>query len=383
MKLRPFAAVILLVLFAGNASAQERLTPEEMFRWFPAGKYDEINHYDLSVARKQPGFQIYFAEGVNKLENWSNNIVIPTELADNYLSVTAMSTVRLVVYQSEAPRKLGRGAKIAGDKFGYKTYWSNSFGYRMIVLRPQPNKNLNDLLQYSDSVKPTDKLINRRPVYVMDSDKFRGEKVSYYLWITPEQELLICENLELLKKMIAVGSGAEPGVLDDFPYPELLEILPELGPGWTFVTYRPAYNAIKLKAVKDGIDPEEIKAVRDAEKNPDTYIFDSLFENPPRKRTISIFPNKELAKNDYEHRLDYKPQRRFMKDVYAVLAKHNFITLKDNLVSFGSIYTPEYIDAYKKQKAYFQKLREERIKRQQKEAQAAANKSSEQKPQEK
>lgn len=50
--------VFLIIFVSLSTQAQERLTPEEMFRWFPEGKYDRVQHYNLAFARTRPGFEM-------------------------------------------------------------------------------------------------------------------------------------------------------------------------------------------------------------------------------------------------------------------------------------------------------------------------------------
>lgn len=134
--------LLLIIAITTSLSAQEKLTAEEMFRWFPEGKYDEVEHYDLETAQGLPGFH-KFLKGRNKtVARWTHDIQMPSELKDKFSSVTTMTTVRIVVHKGKDAPAMGRGGKTSGARFGDQIYTANSFGIKMITVRTDGNLNL-------------------------------------------------------------------------------------------------------------------------------------------------------------------------------------------------------------------------------------------------
>lgn len=89
--------VIFIITIAASLSAQEQLTPEEMFRWFPEIKFSSFGFYDLSEARKLPGFDKYLKHIAIPLHRNGALFQVPEQLQDKWLSVVRMSSVKLVV----------------------------------------------------------------------------------------------------------------------------------------------------------------------------------------------------------------------------------------------------------------------------------------------
>ena len=363
--------ILILITAAFDLPAQERLTPEEMFRWFPAGKYDAVSHHDLAIASKQPGFQIYFAGGRNSVKGWINSPPMPEELLDKFDSVTTMTTVRIVAYNSQEPRPMGRGGKISSEEIAGKNYFSNSFGFQMVVVRPDHNLELKKLLPGFKSVELIGQTIKEGSVYNFKSSRYRGKEITYYLWLSPEDELLVCEELKLLKKMISAGYGEEPGILADFPYPALLDALPDIGPGWTYASFKPAYKAICMQAEKDGIDTEEIKTHGLKRRKRGDILMDVLFANPPQLRFISVFDKEEDAKEYLAIRNRPRPESKDINDFDRTVNKFTVSSRQRNMVISARIHTPEYIEADNKRRQYWREQSEKR------KAEAAKNKAEE------
>lgn len=200
------------------------------------------------------------------MEEWPGWIYLPEELTDCYTSITSMTTFLVTIYKSEVPPPFGRGSIITGETIDNKTFWSSSIGFKMIVLRPDIEMDLKRLFPFFRTVEPTGQLHRDSAVFRITSAKNQENRVDYFAWISSEGELLLCEDLKLLKKMIATGYGDVSCILEDFPYPSLLDLLPNLGAGLSFDSYKQAFYAICQKAGKDGIDSEVIESYKESNR---------------------------------------------------------------------------------------------------------------------
>lgn len=107
--------LLLIITISCSIQAQEKLTYEEMFRWFPEGKYDSVAHYQLGLLHQHP-YAILYKNATDKpffAQIHPMTIPLQDQLLDDISSITILRDVRYVVYKGKQ-RKFLRGGIQAG-----------------------------------------------------------------------------------------------------------------------------------------------------------------------------------------------------------------------------------------------------------------------------
>ena len=355
MKLRPFAAVILLVLFAGNASAQVQLSPEEMFRWFPAGKYMAASYKNNLAAQNSDGF--HKLKGLDFIHQyWEETLLLPPALKKHWTHLTEMTSVKIVVKMSEKPTQAGRGGVLITYSVNGDKYVVNHFGFALQVINFPEDIKLHKMLSEQREVEKTEDIIKNIPLYFVKDNFRKSSKEDFYLAVAPENVVLSCVSKDHLKRMIQAGYNDIPNVYVDFPFPNLMDMLPSLHDSWQFSSYEASYNALMQKLEKDGVPSSKTEGLGVIPSSINDYIFSS----PPSSLKASL-PDDTFLPSEIMFKAMTEREKVITSGGTSInrkLFKHHYVE------AHLTIYTDEYVA---KQNEILRKARERRDKNQKKE----------------
>lgn len=291
-----FVALIILCisLAASILHAQERLTPEEMFRWFPEGKYDGASFYHLSAVKNLPAYQmISDKEG---LGDWNDSMLLPSILKDRWDYSIEMTNVKIGVLQQETVPRNNKRNRFKQYSIGDKTYVTNHIGYPMQVISFPAELNLIKLINSQRGIIITDEIISGLPVYYDETEKTSvWTPDNYYFCITPENYFLACENLQLLDRMVKTGQYLIPSVMDDFPFPYLLDMFPDLNQQWRINDNTASLNALLIKLEKDEVEQSLIDKMFENKHYLAPSVTDMNYKQEPVERRFTIYENSRDA----------------------------------------------------------------------------------------
>lgn len=303
-------AITLISMFSLSLPAQEQLSFEEMFRWFPEGKYEGITFKDNDAANTMAGFTI-LKDVSYGFVRWDEDVMAPGTLKNHWLNMTQMQSVKVVVSVDGSDKiDAGRGGRVMRYKLGDKLYNANSFGFKMQVINFPPEVDLVALALAQECVRKETEVLGEFQLYFADIENPSKQITDFYFCITPENQILASSSKEMLTKMVAAGSGLQTSVVAEFPFPEARELLPSLNQSWKLMYWGSMLKAIFLKAEKDEVDNSNLDRVRSSLEGMPPRITDYQFSDIPVVRTYHLHSDSESAKKDYSNSKQYEGKRR-------------------------------------------------------------------------
>lgn len=303
MKIRikaiPFI-LVLLVTFTVTAQ-EEKLSALDILKWFPLDTYESISHVDEESVEKAASKETLVK--INDRYDFAKSYLpLPPPMKNNYSSFTTALKVKLLVYEYTSPKQKGKrpAGKMAAMIVGDKAYAAESTGFHLGVYRFADLDSLIKEAEKAGHITPTTDLFDKRYIYKTSANIFKRQ-ASLFLYPSVFQELLVCENLNILKKMIATGYGNEANILDEQEFTELADIIPDLGPCWDWMTFSLHWKVILNKAEKEGAAQEEIDKRRD--ENEKRALWQLTSHDLGREyvqKEIQSFADDDFARAQYE-----------------------------------------------------------------------------------
>lgn len=279
-------SVALLFLVLNVSWGQEAETADSIFKWFPQGSYLSMNHRNfasLKLGKAYPLYEKYVQQtggviigddekkkpeksdkAVKSLKKIAFSIheggfyfgldsKLPKQFEEGLLSSTKarysifekvenIEELHDIQEQNKESGKKSSTTMImmaeATSKDGEEPAVSNMTimmdnGATMTVHRfLNLAENIDAALKEGTLVR-TGKKIAGKPVYSFANQEKGDRSAKLFAWTTPENELLVCDNLKLLREMIKAGNGDTMRLLDDEDYVDLVQLLPDLGSSWS------------------------------------------------------------------------------------------------------------------------------------------------------
>ena len=301
--------IALITMFTLSLPAQEKLTFDEMFRWFPAGKYEGITFKDNHAARTMPGFKILKDVDIN-LSRWHKEVMIPATLKEHWLNMTQMQSVKVVVSVGKDSPKSARGGRTMSFLMGEEYYCANSFGYRMQVINFSPDLDLLRLALAQEGVTQEKETLGDYPLFFADIENPNNRTLDFHFCITPENQILASNNKEMLEKMVAAGTDLAPSVTNDFPFPQVRDHFDEFGQYWKLMYWGSMLQAIFNKAEKDEVDNSHLDRVRRNLDYQPPRVYTDHFSHEPVSKTWNFYSDPKLAENDFSYWKKHEGKRR-------------------------------------------------------------------------
>lgn len=353
---------LFLVLCAASVSAQEAPKPSEVFRWFPQVKFKEMTWFNRELASREPGFKTYCSFKRTSPAMLGRLFPLPESLQDRWLSSASVLSVKYKVTREKGVTNVRWEAGLAGANNVEGTmYKAFSVGHLMQVICFPLELNLKKLLLAQQQVKATDSSFFMMPVYHYQADHGERYKKSYYFFISNENQIVACEDLELLSLMANAANAEHAPLAEDFPFPFFWERIPSLGNYW-YMGHHVASNKALIQAFeKDGVDNAEIDKQRKAIENPRIYGSNTVFAKEPVIRSWDLRSTPEYAGKQYKitkggwHKPDPRVHRGKSGDYQYMNTQ---LSLEENMIVRTTILTPEYMEGYQKRREEEKKERE-------------------------
>ena len=278
--LRLAVAVVLFVAFAVPALAQGEKNPEEIFKYFPKGKYQEINYFNLEMMRAEKGWPLYKELYMAFGDRYQLESKLPEVLFKEVKSFVNGGIVTKI-----ESKKLNKVVKESFPDFGdlprtdvnfmapINGYYYHFFG------------NCNNLyvFEFADSstalaeavkdgkLDKTDKLIDGKSLYILTHKNDKGEASDYFLLETEPGEVVMANSIQSLKQMLETSKGLAPSLLEDQEYHQLSENFDLFTPSWEMMNFRVGQDLVVKKMVELKAPEEEIN--KREEMNAGTSLF--------------------------------------------------------------------------------------------------------------
>lgn len=336
MSAQRISAILVISLalsLASPATAQEKLTADEIFFWFPQGEFDSISHNEPPGDSVPLSYQHYLA--IIDMPAYQGRIsALPLSMDRESRSITAVA-----LYLTDQAETVSVGSRQL-PAFTVKY---------LHVYRFDELDSLVEQSVKSGELDPTGKTAFGRPIYSYSAD-IQGmreiERKKYFAYAAPTQELLVAEELRDIHKMTRAGYGLDPNILDHEDFSELLDLVSELGCQWRIQSYciqiRNALQTMRDKgATEEDIEKTapELIALR-------WRINAVLLEDEMIKKDIWICSDDDAAKMFFDSEMNYIGEAAAHSTNYLdVRRKKTTKTLEDNRVVFTTVYDDELIDA--------------------------------------
>lgn len=333
---------ILLLLLAINLPAQERLTPEEIFRWVPAFNVVYVSFTDYQQARELPGLQEYLDHRKRLDEKAFFNVDEPFTFKDQALSIVKVVAMGYSVsykFKSTTTNSLAP-KELVSSKFD---------DYSLLqVIRFPPELDLTRQIRKNPKFTRTGNSIFQMYIYQYES----GERVasrSWYFCLTPENEIISSTKLKSLKLMIAAGNSNYPSFLEDFYFTNALKLLNGLGQKWSLNDQTKKQRFLYKKNVEEGIQSDFMEESNSPPKENFLVIESMDFSKHPKETRIEFFQDEVLARQKYTE------EKRFLENIPPRIkrSKHNYLKLvKTKLELKGTsviqtiIMDPDFMERY-------------------------------------
>lgn len=350
-----FRLILLLMLLPIISPAQEKLTVDEIIRWFPEGKYSAMRHVDIENASKSDSYHQFLQGRGGNRERLSLGRKIPGFLSYEWTSVTSMLISDIVVDVDKSHSVSGRMR--ASFKVDGKNYLADDYGSELIVLRfpmeYQLRKAINNNIHFE---KQADK-INGQSIYRFKHQAPGSQLFTFYSYITEDNSLLYSVKPELLTKMVMTGTGKEMNVDLSLSFPEARDLIPHLSYKWSFYITKQLVEAILEKARKNNANNEDIAKL---EMNLESFYStcsETVFEVPLKSRSYTFLSTRDKARKMLETRKASR-NRLGTSDYDKVVYKNTKLTVNGNMFISTLSQTQEYCDAREKQKKVWKSERD-------------------------
>ena len=362
--MKKFTLVFALTLLCCSlAISQEELTVDDLLRYFPEGQYLSMQHIDMTRLEKADSYLQYRKLTGGSREKLGQFYAIPESLAKNWTSYTAMIITHLGT--DDASERV-----VEKDKLnpGADVHLSIDSGYRLAVLRFPLDFPLKAKIARNDEFQQTEEKLDNQIILTYQNNRLGGHfSSSFYAFAASSNELLICNDIKILKAMVSTGKGETMPVDIESFFTGAFEIIPRLGPHWRM--QNPYHQTIKIIAEIEKNEPDNEKAERfkEAVSRAMPTITDYLLTDPLQIRQMTIFHSSKAAR-DYLAKWKKNLSRLAAgEDYQRVIAKSSILSTEGNVFISSKVWNKEHLDAEKKQKDVMKKKFMEEYEKRQKE----------------
>lgn len=258
------ATFLFMVTMTPVSWSQEVSKAVELLRYFPEGEYRLLTNNDFSQVSQEEAYPLFkwmstkFSEVGGGRFSFQRS-PLPKALQDKEISFTTaflenVSIKEITVKQPENRRETfrqfrelrqkhpgfyGIDSRGEADDDGNLTLSIRiNEGGRLYVLRYEDVNSFVEEALKEGLITLSGKKINKLPVYAFENESRRTGTSKHFAYATPFNELLLAPKIPLLRKMVAAAEGAEPNLLENPRYVDLIDIVPEMGQSWNIIYAR-------------------------------------------------------------------------------------------------------------------------------------------------
>jgi hypothetical protein len=318
-------ALAVLFCFAPSAPAQNREAALDALHWFPEGAYDYLAFCDWTGLKKTIVFSDFGEVLTNsQFSHLVESSPLPESTRESLEWICAARLLHLRLANEEEMVEMGQvrtivtvspdgvsetrkekpsreeilDQSVRGDE---KSLWIISFDDTRAVVK--------DGLA-AGWLSRTGESFKGRPFFSVSAGADEGGQSAYFAYPTVTNELLVADDLELLKSMAAAGMGQDSSFVDGTEFTDLSPFIPDLGQSWQVSLVRPR-NRQMMELWKD--HPEMEQRVSELEEQCEKGLQYEITSFEARdtivERTISIFGSDEFASRSAE-----EIKQKFLKD---------------------------------------------------------------------
>ena len=340
------STIIAVISGCCSLGAQEIPVLDDLFQWFPEGKYESVEHLNLADIRENEAFLKYCQENELICKSMVAMKSLPDQLVAEFESVTSMKRVKILVYKGKERRPMAVGDVSTLYQAGDQWYSTISSGQWLLVYRFQDLDTLLKPLIKDGYFQAYGKKLFDRDVYQMQCYSLDGKFDRFY-YATPGNELLVAPDYKTILKMIGAGYGTELSILADFPFPRVRDYLPISGQWWKLVNHQPHNKAKLAKMEKDEVAEDILDLFRDALKENDhLQITDLKFHDYHERRTIKFFTDDEEAREYLSRQAEMIKRHPAANSEIGKVRQDNIETIREGSMVVRSMhFTPDYLKA--------------------------------------
>jgi len=298
-------AILVSLCVAQAAFAQEKPGLEELLCWFPDAVYHRIEHFDKEAYLQNcPGeiYHDYVKTGIGLLPTGEDHL--PPSLVDQYYSQTSAAVGKLGFKDAGFVTEDGEWQTI-NRKCAY-VIEANGRLYGIWVphkwLRVYRFADLDTLVRQAcerGEMEARSDGIDKRPIYDF---RPKGSETQHFGFATPNQEFLVAEDLNDLKRMIRTGKSNNLPLFQILDLIDLMDVSSDPGYLWSFKSSISVLNRVLEYLYQ--VDP----------KSPSIEKLEILIDTGPRhvinqyrwdrdgnmvQLTITCYGNEDSAKEHY------------------------------------------------------------------------------------
>jgi hypothetical protein len=328
----------LLFCFAATALAQEKLSPEEIFAWFPSGTYTGLKHADLEKARAGKGWEVSQKIQVAFSGIFSYNTLnwLPPSFREFCNSYTMAEPLRVKI-----------------DKSAFKDYEEGSQQRPFLARRAQlcvyRFDSLTDLVAgalKTGEISDTGVSYGGLEIFSHEGINYTGERKEMFA-AAFGLEWLVAEDPGSLKLMIATGLQSHPSIMDEDVMADLLEIIPDLGEAWTIGLPGPYSELQQEYYRRQGCLEEYLEKWREEDLQQPIYYFSTMFfADGYTEREIHWYVDEERAAGGKSRTFSQRPSKDDEEKEYKeLLIKRQITEVVDNLCIITTVFDEELVEA--------------------------------------
>lgn len=356
-----FLLFVISLLCSSLAPAQEQLTVDEIIRYFPEGQYIKLQHFDIAAAERADGYSRYRQMRGGSREKIGRYYAIPEGLSKNWISYTAMILTQ-VANPVENEKEVTPDHATAQVDPGRDVHRTIDNGHRLAVLRFPVDFPLKEKVGNIIDLENTDEKVDGQNILTYQSSPVGGNfNSSFYAYVVSPNELLICNDIKILKMMISTGKGEiMPVDLDSF-FNDAIDLIPQLGPHWTMENPHHQFIKILADVEKNETDNEKAEKFRETLSGINPFCTDYVLTDPLQTRRMTVFPSITAAKEHLAKQQSSLNKLASGEDYQKVIAKSTKLSTEGNILITSYVWTDEYVKALNKQSEVGKKLFEEQI----------------------
>ncbi len=357
---RMMMVIALLTCFLIPAHAEERMTPEEIFAWFPSGSYTALKHADLERARAGKGWEASqeMQAAIAEISNYSTMNWLPLSFRESCNSYTMAEPLRVKIDKS-AFEDLSEGSR------------PRPFLSRRAHLCVYRFDSLPDLVKgalEAGEISDTGLSYRGLKVFSYGGINYIGERTKMFAAAAFGLEWLVAEDLDSLRLMIATGLQSHSSILDEDVMADLLEIIPDLGEAWSIGIPGPYSKLQQEYYLRNGQTEEDLKEWREEDLRQPIYYFSTIFfADGYTQETIHWYVDEERAAGGKSHTFSQRPSKDDEEREHKkLMIERQTVEVVGNLCIITTVYDQELIEATVKydlaQAEYWKKQEQEKKK---------------------
>lgn len=346
--------IIITVTFSVMLSSQEKPKANDLFCWFPDGKYSKFRHEDCESMKTAKSYETFskFVEPEASMRGIGRRLPVALEAGICSWTTARLEEIKITKYKGtkEPSSPADRGTTFFTGAGGYN-YILHGVGKLLIVCRFTDDlETLIKQVLKKGEVEKTGESLDGRDVYFYSQKHYDGDSKSYYAYVTWDGELLVAPSMEHLSSMVATGRGLELGIIDNPDYQEFFKLVPSLGPTWSFNALHPFLQALLERLEEEKADQYDIdrhlRMMDNVQKFSvrTTFLGDSIVY-----LGIDAYIDEEKAKEIQEIYASHQYASQFPKESTRIFQLIGEYTCEDNLLYCRHEYTPELLEALEKE----------------------------------